>query len=67
MYDEVYDTAVECKVESRYDTPKYLTNNGFIVTKWSQKFGLPCTHKIDYPEMYLVVDGVDSDLNQKGI
>jgi len=66
MYDEVYDAMVECKVASRYDTPIYSTNNGSIATEWSQKFGLPCTHKIDYPEMCLVVDEVGADLSQKG-
>ena len=66
MYDEVYDAMVECKYTSRYDTPIYSTNNGSIATKWSQKFGLHCTHKIDHPEMCLVVDEVGSDLSQKG-
>ena len=66
MYDEVYDAMVECHVASKYDTPIYTTNNGSIATEWNTKFGLPCTHKIDHPEMCLVVDEVGSDLSQKG-
>ena len=66
MYDEVYDAMVECKVVSKYDTSIFATNNDSIATKWNQKFGLPCTNKIDCPDMCTVVDGVGSDLSQKG-
>ena len=66
MYDEVYGALVECNVASKYEIPIYTTNNGSIATEWEEKFGLPCTHKIDHPEMCLVVDEVGSDLSQKG-
>ena len=66
MYGKVYDAMVECNVASKYETPIYTINDGSIATTWKKKFELPCTHKIDHPELCLVVDEVTSDLSQKG-
>jgi len=66
MYDEVYDAMVECKVASKHPQPIYKNADGNIAIDWKEKFGMPCTHNIDHPEMCLVVDEVGSDLSQKG-
>ena len=66
MYDDVYDAMVECKVASKHMHPVYENRDGGVATNWNDKFGMPCTHKIDHPEMCLVVDEVGSDLSQKG-
>ena len=66
MYNEVYKTMTECKVALKQIHPVYETVDWRPATDWNAKFGIPCTHKIDHPEMCLVVDEVGSDLSQKG-
>ena len=66
MYEEVYDAMVQCKVASKEHQPVYRTANGNIVIDLKEKFGVLCIHKIDHPEMCLVVDEVGSDSSQKG-
>ena len=66
MYNEVYEAMLECKVASKRMHPVYETADGTPATEWKDVFGIPCTHKIDHPEMCLVVDEVGSDLSQKG-
>jgi hypothetical protein len=66
MYNEVYDAMEECGVASKCNELMYAKNDGSIATEWNDKFGLPCTHQIDHPQMCLVVDEVGSDLSQKG-
>ena len=63
MYNEVYKAMTECKVASKQIHPVYETVDGRPATDWNSKFDMPCTHKIDHPEMRLVVDEVGSDLS----
>jgi len=66
MYNEVYEAMTECKVASKRNHPVYETVDGSPASDWNEKFGIPCSHKIEHPEMCLVVDEVGSDLSQKG-
>lgn len=66
MYEEVYAAMTECKVASILEKPQYFTVDGEVAKTDNEKFGLPCTHMINHPEMCLVVDEVGSDLSQKG-
>ena len=57
---------VQWKVASKEHPPVYKAVHGNIAIGLKEKFGFPWTHKIDHPEMCLLVDEVGSDLSQKG-
>ena len=65
MYDEVYDAMDEYGVYLKLDHPVFQDEKGSICDERSS-FGLKITHNTIHPEMYRVVDDVDSNLSQNG-
>ena len=64
MYDEVYESMVECGVASVLPEPVYMNRDGDdTTTNIKGYFGLRCTRKIIHPDMCLVVDEVGSNLS----
>ena len=68
MYDEVYESMVECGVALVLFKPVHMNRDADndTTTNMKEAFGLPCAHKIIHPDMCLVVDEVGSNLSQKG-
>ncbi len=67
MYDEVYESMVECGVALVLPEPVYMNRYGDdTTTNMIEASWLLCTHKIIHPDMCLVVDEVGSNFSQKG-
>ena len=66
MYDDIYESFVECGVAIKLDVPVLMDAMGNTVTDPLCAFGTKCTHKLMHPDMCLVVDEVGSNLSQKG-
>ena len=52
MYDEIYDSMVECGAALVFPEPIYMTRDlDNVTSNMKEAFGLPCTHEIPHPAM----------------
>ena len=65
IYNEVYESLVECDVTSKIDNPVYMDCLGNPTVK-SEGLWCKYTYRIVHPDMCLVVDKVGSKLSEKG-
>ena len=64
MYDCVYRRLVEAGLAVRLDADKYFDVNGEECDE-SEAFGLPTQYKLTFPDMFIMVDEVGCNTNQK--